>query len=224
MLEWVAVPFSRGSSQPRDWTQVSRIAAGFFTSWASREAQVPSSSSSFFFLKPWYPLFFTVPISRFAYVGQILTVSIHLTQGPDSGPSLPRLFSVLDLQPPGLRKCPPLRQKAGLLTVWYKTANSPSLGFFPCSDALIQRAPSALPLEEKLGFGELRWPLTFWLLLLLLWQVNMWARNLCKKPQTPPGCRQHGFIKDVDNHNQKTPVYSRHNEASFQKESSMFQR
>ena len=26
ILEWVAVPFSRGSSQPRDWTQVSRIA------------------------------------------------------------------------------------------------------------------------------------------------------------------------------------------------------
>ena len=25
ILEWVVVPFSRGSSQPRDWTQVSRI-------------------------------------------------------------------------------------------------------------------------------------------------------------------------------------------------------
>ena len=30
ILEWVAVPFSRGSSQPRDWTQVSCIAGGFF--------------------------------------------------------------------------------------------------------------------------------------------------------------------------------------------------
>ena len=30
-LEWVAVPFSRGSSQPRDRTQVSHIAGGFFT-------------------------------------------------------------------------------------------------------------------------------------------------------------------------------------------------
>ena len=38
ILEWVAVPFSRGSSQPRDWTQVSLIAGGFFTSWATREA------------------------------------------------------------------------------------------------------------------------------------------------------------------------------------------
>ena len=32
ILEWVAIPFSRGSSQPRDGTQVSRIAGGFFTS------------------------------------------------------------------------------------------------------------------------------------------------------------------------------------------------
>ena len=38
-LEWVAFPFFRGSSQPRDWTQVSRIAGGYFTSWAKREAQ-----------------------------------------------------------------------------------------------------------------------------------------------------------------------------------------
>ena len=29
-LEWVAFPFSRGSSQPRDWTLVSGIAGGFF--------------------------------------------------------------------------------------------------------------------------------------------------------------------------------------------------
>ena len=35
---WVAFPFSRGSSQPRDRTQVSRIASGFFTSRATREA------------------------------------------------------------------------------------------------------------------------------------------------------------------------------------------
>ena len=30
ILEWVAVPFSKGSSQPRDQTQVSCIAGGFF--------------------------------------------------------------------------------------------------------------------------------------------------------------------------------------------------
>ena len=30
ILEWVAFPFSRGSTRPRDQTQVSRIAGGFF--------------------------------------------------------------------------------------------------------------------------------------------------------------------------------------------------
>ena len=34
LSQWVAFPFSRGSSQPRDWTQVFCIAGGFFTSWA----------------------------------------------------------------------------------------------------------------------------------------------------------------------------------------------
>ena len=32
ILEWVAFPFSREFSQPRDQTQVSCIAGGFFTS------------------------------------------------------------------------------------------------------------------------------------------------------------------------------------------------
>ena len=38
-LEWVAIPFSRGSSPPGDWTQVSWsscIAGGFFTIWATK--------------------------------------------------------------------------------------------------------------------------------------------------------------------------------------------
>ena len=39
ILEWVTFPFSRGSSQHRDRTQVSYIACRFFTSWATREAQ-----------------------------------------------------------------------------------------------------------------------------------------------------------------------------------------
>ena len=39
ILEWVVFPFSRGSSQPRDQTQVSHITGRFFTSWTTREAQ-----------------------------------------------------------------------------------------------------------------------------------------------------------------------------------------
>ena len=41
ILEWVSVPFSRESFQPRDQAQVSCIAGGFFTSCATREAQFP---------------------------------------------------------------------------------------------------------------------------------------------------------------------------------------
>ena len=39
ILEWVAMPFSRGSSQPKDQTQVSHIAGTFFTVWITRGAQ-----------------------------------------------------------------------------------------------------------------------------------------------------------------------------------------
>ena len=38
ILEWVGYRFSRGSSQPRNWTGFSCIAGGFFTSWATSEA------------------------------------------------------------------------------------------------------------------------------------------------------------------------------------------
>ena len=41
ILEWVAMPSSKGSSQPRDWTRVSYvscIAGGFFTTSATQEA------------------------------------------------------------------------------------------------------------------------------------------------------------------------------------------
>ena len=40
ILEWVAMPSSRGSSQPRNQTQVFHIAEGFFTVWATREAHI----------------------------------------------------------------------------------------------------------------------------------------------------------------------------------------
>ena len=40
ILEWVAISFSKGSSQPRNQTQVSYIAGRFFPNWAIREAQL----------------------------------------------------------------------------------------------------------------------------------------------------------------------------------------
>ena len=66
ILERVAVPFSWGSSQPRDRTQVSHIAHWFFTSWATREAQIrfgvnasKSSASLSFLCLLTYIYFFT---------------------------------------------------------------------------------------------------------------------------------------------------------------------
>ena len=39
IVEWITLPFSGGSSQSRDQTQVSHSAAVFLTVWATREAQ-----------------------------------------------------------------------------------------------------------------------------------------------------------------------------------------
>ena len=44
ILEWVAISFSRGSSWPRDWTQVSCIASRLLTIWANREPHLKRSS------------------------------------------------------------------------------------------------------------------------------------------------------------------------------------
>ena len=45
ILEWIAFPFSRESSQPRDRTQVSHTAGRFLTIGATREALMT--------IKPW---------------------------------------------------------------------------------------------------------------------------------------------------------------------------
>ena len=50
ILEWIAVPFSRESSQPRDGSQVSCIAGRFFTSWGTGEAPLCSCLLAFPFI------------------------------------------------------------------------------------------------------------------------------------------------------------------------------
>ena len=50
ILEWVAISFSRRSSQPRGWTWVSRIIGRRFTVWATREV----------ILRCWFFLFITL--------------------------------------------------------------------------------------------------------------------------------------------------------------------
>jgi len=53
ILEWVAIPYSKGTSYPKDRTQVSHIAGIFFTIQATREAHIMKrikNSSQFFIL------------------------------------------------------------------------------------------------------------------------------------------------------------------------------
>ena len=65
ILEWVAISFSRGSSQPRDRSQVSCIVSRCFTVWATMQVttQLPKS---FLFPLPfeyiWKPICFTFKI------------------------------------------------------------------------------------------------------------------------------------------------------------------
>ena len=47
-LEWIAISFSRGSSQPRDWIHVFHIGRWVLYHWATREA-LPSPTFRFMF-------------------------------------------------------------------------------------------------------------------------------------------------------------------------------
>ena len=54
ILEWASISFSRGSSQPRNQTQVSCTAGRLFTNWATREAPSESESHSVLSDSFWY--------------------------------------------------------------------------------------------------------------------------------------------------------------------------
>ena len=61
ILEWVAIPFSRGSSWPRNQIQVFRIAGRLFTVWATRKAEAYNLSQ----ICPWSQTgIFQTPKSR----------------------------------------------------------------------------------------------------------------------------------------------------------------
>ena len=77
ILEWVAISFSRGSSWPRNWTQVSCIAGRFLTYWATREARVltPSIISPILMLssvlKTWSPSW--IPVLHLGWAPKFLS-------------------------------------------------------------------------------------------------------------------------------------------------------
>ena len=67
ILERVAVPWSRGSSQPRNRTQVSNIAGRFFTSWAIREAQLALFSPTWVGGPGWLGHLFLQPLPNLGF-------------------------------------------------------------------------------------------------------------------------------------------------------------
>ena len=71
ILEWVPYPFSRGLSQPRNRTEVSCIAGGFFTSRVTREGPIVCCGNSMFLFAVVYPklCFFCFVINRDMFVG-----------------------------------------------------------------------------------------------------------------------------------------------------------
>ena len=80
-MEWIAIPSSRGSSQPRHWTPVSHIADGFFTIWATREAQSQEWGSKIQkhrpapFFWPLVPYFSSVPNPLILYFNFLFDLS-----------------------------------------------------------------------------------------------------------------------------------------------------
>ena len=72
VLEWVAIPFSRGSSHPRGQTQVSCIVGRFFTFWTTKEALfvIYRALLKFFQYYKFYGLFFN-NLSCIKYYGKI---------------------------------------------------------------------------------------------------------------------------------------------------------
>ena len=79
MLEWVAFPFSMGSSQPKNWTQVSCIAGGFFSSWATWEAQIISYFSYISSICARFLLAFGVRRFHMPLIGQVVGRTLENT-------------------------------------------------------------------------------------------------------------------------------------------------
>ena len=77
-LEWVAIPFSRGSSQPRDWTQVSHIACRLFTSWANEQGCINHGKDFIFYL-----MFNRKPLKNFKWSTGMIWCTFQMTHYSD---------------------------------------------------------------------------------------------------------------------------------------------
>ena len=129
ILEWVAIPFSRGSSQPRDQTWSSCIAGGFFTTEppASRHTissfsmHGPGSTHDFALLPTPAAIFFPPLLS--------LELQTHPTAQMKPSSSRSSLFTLSSGSPSGLRARAPSRgsswniSEAGWAGAWFRMWN-----------------------------------------------------------------------------------------------------
>ena len=76
ILEWVAIPFSRESSQPRGWAQASYIAGRFFTKWATRETHKLNKQVTIYSLEVALPQFWTSPLFHVQF--QLLFLDMYI--------------------------------------------------------------------------------------------------------------------------------------------------
>ena len=100
ILEWVAMPSSGGSSQPRDQTHVSLIAGGFFASLGTKEAPVHSRAGiKHFFLYPTHPAPSSTPrppCSQLPSNPSLLITAVPFSQAPQFQSVYPQ--TILHLQ------------------------------------------------------------------------------------------------------------------------------
>ena len=138
ILEWVAILFSRGSSQPRDRTQVSRIAGRFFTSWATGEAQIYWSGYPLSFL---HVIFLTQELSwSLLHCRQIL-YQLSYQGSPDKSHSV-QFSSVTQLCP---TLCDPMNRSMPGLPVHHQLLESTQTHIHWVSDTIQPSHPLSSP-------------------------------------------------------------------------------
>ena len=139
ILEWVAIPFSRGSSRPRDRTQIFCIAGRFFTILATRGAHFIHSS-----------VYMSIPISQFSPTPH--SPSVQFTQ---SCPT-PCLCNPMNCSTPGLPVHHQLPEFTPTHVHWVNDAIQPS---HPLSSP---SPPAPIPPSIRVFFSEstlhMRWP------------------------------------------------------------------
>ena len=101
IVEWVAMPYSRGSSQPRDQTQVFCTAGRLFTVWATREAQILLILD----LKSSQQLSFRVTVSGMKRTRLGLPANPYTGVCAKSLQSCPTLCTPMDCSLPGSSVC-----------------------------------------------------------------------------------------------------------------------